>query len=184
MTARIQPEYEVKSMLLNSIYQIMAVLEDLKLNAESINYLKQHYFMQINHIPSAKELLEFLQIMEADMAEIEAKYHISPESLTIRSILDYIAQHYDEPLTLRQLSEQFNFNYYYLSKYFSSHCKEGFNEYLNRIRVEKASEMLLKEKTPISEICGAVGYMDHSYFTKVFKKFTGYTPKQFRNQKK
>jgi len=120
---------------------------------------------------------------EQDMAEIEAKYHISPESLTIRSILDYIAQHYDEPLTLRQLSEQFNFNYYYLSKYFSSHCKEGFNEYLNRIRVEKASEMLLKEKTPISEICGAVGYMDHSYFTKVFKKFTGYTPKQFRNQK-
>ena len=49
--------------------------------------------------------------------------------------------------------------------------------------MEKAAEMLLKEKTPISEICGAVGYMDHSYFTKVFKKFTGYTPKQFRNQK-
>ncbi len=175
-----QQEYEIKSLLQNAVYQLIAVLEDSDLNEESLSHLKQQYFMRIGHAKSAGELMDFMHMVMEDISAIEAKYHLSPEMAMIHEILDYISAHYADSLTLKSLAEAFNFNYFYLSKYFSAHCNEGFNEYLNRVRVEKACEILLQEHLPISEVCGAVGYMDHSYFTKVFKKFTGCTPKQYR----
>jgi two-component system response regulator YesN len=67
-----------------------------------------------------------------------------------------------------------------LSSYFTSHNKEGFSEYLNKIRVEKAADLLKQDFASISEISGKVGYSDHSYFTKVFKKLTGISPSQYK----
>lgn len=177
-----QQEYEIKSLLQNAVYQMIAVLEDSDLNEESLSHLKQQYFMRIGHAKSARELMDFMHMVMEDISAVESKYRLSPEMAMIHEILDYISAHYADSLTLKNLAETFNFNYYYLSKYFSAHCNEGFNEYLNRVRVEKACELLLQENLPISEVCGAVGYMDHSYFTKVFKKFTGCTPKQFRTR--
>lgn len=120
-------------------------------------------------------------IVEADIDSSEYSCENAVSSKTINRLLDYINIHYNEPLTLKTLSQTFNFNYYYLSSYFASHCSEGFSAYLNKVRINKACELLRKGTMPISEICSAVGYTDHSYFTKVFKKFTGVTPKQFRS---
>lgn len=97
----------------------------------------------------------------------------------LNKIIQYIYDHYDEQLTLSYVSKLFNFNYYYLSSYFSSHNEEGFNEFLNKIRIKKACEFLQKD-IPISDISSMVGYSDQSYFSKVFKKFTGVTPSNFR----
>jgi two-component system response regulator YesN len=80
------------------------------------------------------------------------------------------------------VAKAFHFNPSYLSTFFASHNPEGFNEYLNKIRVEKASELLRGGEASISEISGMVGYSDHSYFTKVFKKRTGLSPSQYRIQ--
>ena len=60
----------------------------------------------------------------------------------INKIIEYISNHYYEQLSLKQVADKFHFNYYYLSSYFSSHNTEGFSEYLNKIRIEKAIELL------------------------------------------
>ena len=111
--------------------------------------------------------------------EIIEKSQNKFNSHMVNKIIQYIHAHYDEQLTLADVSKLFNFNYYYLSSYFSSHNKEGFNEFLNKIRIEKACDFL-KQDIPISDISSMVGYSDHSYFCKVFKKFTGLTPSNFR----
>ena len=98
----------------------------------------------------------------------------------MKRITAYLQDHYSEPLTLNAIAKKFNFSYYYLSTYFSAHSDEGFNEYLNRIRIEKSLELLRNKSIPISEISAMVGYSDHSYFCKVFKKFTGHTPSEYR----
>jgi len=56
----------------------------------------------------------------------------------------------------------------------------SFKEYLNKVRIEEAKSLLEHTDYSIMEIAVACGYSDQSYFTKVFKKATGITPKQYR----
>ncbi|MNE81872.1 CFA/I fimbrial subunit D [compost metagenome] len=99
----------------------------------------------------------------------------------MQKILLYIDEHYPRQLTLTEVAREFHFNPSYLSNYFTLHNKEGFNEYLNRVRIGKAC-LLLKENPglSISEISSLVGYSDHSYFTRVFRKLMNVSPSQYR----
>lgn len=95
-------------------------------------------------------------------------------------LLYYISQNYQEDLKLADLSRVFNLNYSYLSSYFNQEMKEGFNDYLNRIRIEQACRLLKETRLPIAEVGSQVGYADHSYFCRVFKKITGRTPSEWK----
>ena len=75
-------------------------------------------------------------------------------------------------------------NYSYLSSYFSSHMGQGINEFLNSIRVEKAKRAAFLLGTFSVRIAQEIGYTDQSYFGKVFKKQTGYSPHTYRNRAK
>ena len=81
-----------------------------------------------------------------------------------------------------QLALRFNFNYHYLSSIFSQQMKEGFSEYLNRIRISRACELLKDTRYSIAEISEMVGYSEHSYFSRVFRKITGKTPSVWRRR--
>ena len=96
--------------------------------------------------------------------------------------MEYMRENYAEPLTLKEVAKHFHFNPSYLSSYFSTHNNEGFIEYLNKIRIEEAAKLLIKGAASISEISGMVGYSDHSYFCKVFKKIKGLSPSQFKRK--
>jgi two-component system response regulator YesN len=97
-------------------------------------------------------------------------------------MLSYISEHSSESLDLTEVAKVFNFNYSYLSSYFNSHIQEGFSEYLNKIRVEKACVLLKQTPLSIAEISESVGYSDQSYFCRVFKKLTGHTPSSYRRR--
>lgn len=97
-------------------------------------------------------------------------------------LLQYIEEHYAEPLTLTELARHFHFNPSYLSSLFTTYNHEGFKEHLNKVRTGKAAELLRAGEAPIAEISSMVGYGDHSYFCKVFKKYSGLSPSSYRRQ--
>lgn len=175
-------EYELKSILQNSLYQMISILEDMELDSSSLYFVKQDYYTKIGNAKTATELLETIDLLAEDFSAIMQKYELSSDKKTMYEILDYIDVHYSEPLTLSVLADNFSFNYSYLSSYFSSHSNESFSEYLNKVRIEKACELLRKDNMPIVDVCTQVGFTDHSYFSKVFKKLTNLTPKQFRQK--
>lgn len=172
-------EFELKALIQNSFYNVIANLEYLNFDASTSNSLKHDCFDKIDNSKYAEDLMITYESQLNYFNEIIDKYQNKITSHMINKIMQYIHGHYDEQLTLTDVSKLFNFNYYYLSSYFSSHNKEGFNEFLNKIRIEKACDFL-KQDIPISDISSMVGYSDHSYFCKVFKKFTGLTPSNFR----
>src|SRR5690606_21085504 len=100
----------------------------------------------------------------------------------LKRLLEYIDSHYMESISLSSLADHFHFNPSYLSTYFSTHKGEGFSEYLNKVRIERAIDLLQEKNIPISEISHLVGYSDHSYFCKVFKKSTGMSPSSYQKQ--
>lgn len=172
-------QFELKTLIQNSLYNIITALESLNFDTLISTQLKRTCFDKIDSSKYAEDLMLTYESILKDFNEIIDKHQNTINNHMINKIVKYIRIHYSEQLTLSDVSQLFNFNYSYLSYYFSSHNKEGFNEFLNKIRIEKACEFL-KRDIPISDISSMVGYSDHSYFCKVFKKFTSFTPSNFR----
>ena len=59
---------------------------------------------------------------------------------------------------------------------------EGFSEYLNKIRVEKAKDLLKEQRITMQETAERVGYSNGAYFTRIFKNLTGMSPKAFQKK--
>lgn len=172
-------EFELKNILQNCTYNAISNLETLNIDQFEINSLKHKFFNKIDQAIYAEDLITICEEIRDTFKDLTLKYETTFNSHMINKIIQYIQTNYAEPLTLTDVSQKFNFNYYYLSSYFSAHNQEGFNEFLNKIRIEKACEFL-KQDISISSVSSMVGYSDQSYFSKVFKKFTGFTPSSYR----
>ncbi|KRE92390.1 hypothetical protein ASG89_33340 [Paenibacillus sp. Soil766] len=173
--------FEFKSFLGHSLFNIIVSLLHFHYEARTLDEAKYEYFRAIHetkHIGEVRALLaKFLN--EATDCVTGNK----TSSPGIQKILMYLDEHFTEPLTLTEVAKHFHFNPSYLSNYFTIHNKEGFNEYLNRIRIQRACELLRDNvHISISEISSLVGYSDHSYFTKVFRKLMGTSPSHYRKK--
>jgi len=175
--------FAFKSFLGNIIFNITILLGRLQLETRPLEEAKYSYFKAINEAPhvsvAVRQLHAFIDEVNVALAMMKKQTSGNPN---MTMLLAYIREHYAEPISLTEIANHFHFNPSYLSSFFASHNKEGFSEYLNRIRVEKAADLLQEADTSISEISGMVGYSDHSYFTKVFKKLMGVSPSQYRKQ--
>ncbi|MNH74353.1 Chemotaxis protein CheY [compost metagenome] len=173
---------EFKSFLGHTVFDIILTLQRFQYNAAPLDQRKYDYFRRIHE---SRDIGESIPIMdsfldEADQCILERmRTHVNP---AMKKLLQYIKDHLDEPLSLTEVAKQFHFNPSYLSNYFTVHNDEGFSEYLTRVRIERASELLREGEATISEISSMVGYSDHSYFTKVFRKLKGISPSQYRRE--
>ena len=98
----------------------------------------------------------------------------------IRHALRYMAANYAEPLTLESVAHEVGLSPNYLSKLFQESVGVGFREQLNRIRIEESKQLLLNTDYSLADIALAMGFVDQSYFCKVFKRIVGLTPGKFR----
>ncbi|SDE56255.1 two-component system, response regulator YesN [Paenibacillus sp. UNCCL117] len=99
---------------------------------------------------------------------------------TMHDIARYIQLNYQKNITLQDISAQFHLNREYISRKFKLELKENVIDYLNRVRIEKAKVLLLNPHVKVSEAARLVGYQDEKYFSRVFKKLEGQSPKEFR----
>lgn len=171
--------YRMKNQMKNMIFQFLDLLPMENDKKENCRY---EFFKCIDQ---SRYQADYERAMEEIMEQLRMLFSQSVLSRDDRmdKILEYIQQNYQENLKLEDLVAEFNFNYHYLSAYFNQQMKEGFSEYLNRIRIEKACRMLEDQDIPIAEISSRVGYSEQSYFCRVFKKITGKTPSVWRREK-
>jgi two-component system response regulator YesN len=94
----------------------------------------------------------------------------------------YIREHYQADLQLAELAKLVHMHPSYAGQMFKQEIGENFLEYVNRVRMEKASEMLERTTMKIYEVSGAVGISDYRYFCKLFKSYTGVTPTQYKSK--
>ncbi|SDL71274.1 response regulator transcription factor [Paenibacillus jilunlii] len=88
----------------------------------------------------------------------------------------YIHEHYAEELTLAELSDKVYISRNHLSIIFKNITGETFNNYLTRVRIEKARELLMERNMLVYEVAERVGYKNIPYFSTLFKKITGMNP--------
>lgn len=96
--------------------------------------------------------------------------------------LKYMQAHYDEPLSLTRVADAVYVSQWHLSKLISSCSGKNFNDLLNGIRIDAAKELLEDPALRIGTVGEAVGYSDQAHFSRTFKKHTGFSPLEYRNQ--
>ncbi len=99
---------------------------------------------------------------------------------TLHWLLEFIHEHYAQPLTLRSCADTLRLNAAYLSALFSHRVGMPFKAYLTEARMEKAKELLSDPTRNVSEAASAVGYASENRFRAAFKKATGLPPRIWR----
>lgn len=100
------------------------------------------------------------------------------------SVIAYTDEHFAENLSITELAARFDFTPNYLSSVFKKHAGINFVEYLTKLRMNKAKELLVYSSQSIKEIAESVGYYSQSHFTKTFIKYESCTPGEYRAKKK
>ncbi len=104
------------------------------------------------------------------------------ESPVIKRAKEYIVENQTEDLSLGQVAKAVNTSTFHFCKLFKKATGLNFTQYVSRVRVEKARNLLLNPNLRISEIAYEVGFQSLTHFNRVFKKITGQSPTDYRGQ--
>lgn len=126
------------------------------------------------------------------MFQILAWYfeHINIRSINLSSysstqelleVLNYIEKNLSHNITVEELSQIVHFHPNYFIRFFRDHIGCSPVQYINRMRLDKAKQLLRNTSLSIKEITDLTGFNDASYFSRVFKKNTGLSPLEYRN---
>ena len=127
----------------------------------------------IRYLSQAPDLLP-LSTAAAEVQDVPAKKD---------KIERYVSCHLYQKISLDEISAYAGMNKTYFCLFFKKHYGMPFTDYINRKRLETASAMLLKPDASIAEVAVACGYPTVTYFNRIFRKFKGMTPSEFRKSK-
>ncbi len=121
-------------------------------------------------------ILDLCDIYDTDGENISAH----GKDKKIEEVVKYVDEHYCEDISLKWLANNFWIEHKYLSKLFKKYVNEGYVEYITKKRINAAKKMLSESELTIAEIAEKVSYDDTNYFTVVFKRNVGITPREYR----
>ena len=152
-------------------------------NNDNTDYFNQNnkFFRKIRESVTVNEILANLQgITEGISARIFSFRGIRHSSV-LRKAERFIWDNYTRKISLEEIANASGLSAPYFSTIFKEEMGENLSSYLNRLRVEKASNMLITANTPLYHIAEQCGFEDQSWFSKIFKKYTGTSPGKYRD---
>ncbi|MCR5715284.1 MAG: response regulator [Lachnospiraceae bacterium] len=111
--------------------------------------------------------------------EIETTKEAESDSV-VSKVTAYVKEHFAEEISLDDMARMVDISPYYFSKLFKKETGENFIEYLNYTRIVNAKLLLANPKYTIKEVCVMCGYSDPNYFSRIFRKYEGVSPSEFR----
>lgn len=124
--------------------------------------------------------------IESFLAWLELYCRLIPKEESHKSVValvkHYAAEHIREDITREKLAEQFYMNADYLGKLFKRETGESLGYFLMMEKLKEAKRLLLATDKTVGEICAELGYENFSYFSRIFGKYIGCTPREYRKQ--
>ena len=147
---------------------------------QSEPYLRLDRLIQeTNSAQTAKQLHSRVELFCNFYVQCASESHHVSSPAIIRAMA-YCNEHYAGKLTLNELADLVRLNKSYFSQLFHKEVGMPFSDYVESVRICHAQQYLRKSNYSMAEIAELVGFANQNYFTKVFKKVTGFTPSQYR----
>lgn len=166
---------KVQAMGMECVYVILSGYADFEYARQGLRLGVKEYLLKPATISDVKDLLRKLS---DEGKEKEAAEH-ADYSPAVKEMVSVIEESYGLRLGLDGFAERFRLTPEYLSNLFAKETGMTFSNYLKKVRMEKAKELILNTNMKIYEVAYSVGYPDQKYFSKVFKEYTGVSAKQF-----
>jgi AraC-like DNA-binding protein len=141
-----------------------------------------HYLLQIQEVQSLEELIDVLYNIVENLAGHIFSFRGIPHASALRKAERYIFENFTHKISLQEIAAASGLSAPYFSTIFKEEMGENLSSYLNRLRVEKAERMLIETNLSLSEIASSCGFEDQSWFSKIFKNYTGVSPGKYRGQ--
>lgn len=139
-------------------------------------------YAQIQRLETLEEVQEWMEKLAERLRYGMEKGKTSRYSVQVVHAMKYIKEHYQRDISLSELAEVAGVSPNYLSRLFKEETGINFVDWLNKLRIEKAVQLMENSTMKIYEIAEKVGFSNYKYFSSIFKKITGHTPKQYQKQ--
>ncbi len=161
---------------LNSLERVKSIISSLDVQLKG----QKDGFWPCRSRSFLMELLYFINYSYVIVSSGDDKD--SESDVTFSKIVEYLNEHIGENINLERLTKEFLINRNKLNDIFMNESSMTCMNYLLKLRLDLAKVLLSTTQIPIGEVSARVGFEDSNYFTKVFKKHEGMSPKAFRNQ--
>lgn len=165
--------------ILNTVLRKAA--EDGCVHPLHIDRLSTKFAREIELINSPDNCFELEQKMISQYALLVKNHNMKGFSFLVSQVIAYIDINLATDLSLKAHAERLNVNASYLSTLFKKETGKTLTDYVNRKRIDYAIILLNSTTMQVQTIAQYCGILDVNYFTKIFKKYTGKTPKQYRD---
>ena len=166
----------LKDYLFQVLRYVVIIHPQLAKDAESLE--------KISSCKSEEQLRKLLCSLFSSLIDAMNNRQTEAANDDVHKVLLYFQKHYAEHITLDTLSAVVNLDKSYLCRLFKKETGESLFQYLIRLRIEKASKLLLQEKLSVREISAKVGIDNPYYFARLFKKQYGVSPSEYAEKYK
>ncbi|MCQ2527677.1 MAG: AraC family transcriptional regulator [Saccharofermentans sp.] len=144
--------------------------------------LSDIYIRRADISKTPEEVIDLIEEMQIDFASrMREQRKINTFSIHVRHAIDYIYDHLNEPLTMKQLADIEKLNPSYFSKLFSKETGDNVKSYILKAKLTTARHMLADTDYNLADIAISLGFSSQSAFTAAFRKEYNCTPGKFRN---
>jgi two-component system response regulator YesN len=143
-----------------------------------INEMGAAYFSKVKDLDSIKT--EFISANEKILDTMKKLKYGTNEKEIVNQVCEFVLENIDEDISLSSVSNSLFMNKSYLSETFKQKTGISFIEYLTIVKMERAKKLIGDGRLKAYEVAELLGFKDIEYFSRLFKKNTGFTPTQYR----
>jgi two-component system response regulator YesN len=161
------------------VFFVYTMFPDGEGEVQKLFAARQMDYRVIYQARSVADCIRYLEILSEGMSHEMSLRRQDWRSVVVRKVQEYIKANLDKRLSLSDVATVFGFSENYLSSLFNKYGDMGFVEYTTEVKMDKAKEMLRLGTYKVYEIAGALGFDNAFYFSKVFKKHEGLSPRDY-----
>ena len=174
---------EIRARVLELFVLISRASIDAGANVGEIFGFSAAYIRDIEHAASLDELGVCITDVLHRFISYTFDFTQVKHSDTVYKVMEYVRSNYMKKLSLDEVASAVYLSRSYLSSLFKEETGASLTSYISRVRVEKSKILLADASLGVADIAAMCGFEDQSYFTKVFKRYTGISPNRFRAER-
>lgn len=174
---------EVKTRCVELLVVLSRTVTDAGVDMGRLFRFSTDFLRQIRSLQTIDALCEWMSEVLHSFMDAAFRFTGIKHADAVYKTMQYIRTNWRDRPTLDEIARHAYLSKSYLSMLFKQETGIGISEYINRVRIDHSKKLLLETEMSIAAIAAECGFHDQSYYTKVFQKMAGISPKKYRNQR-